>query len=126
MTKLVVVGVLTKKKVNDILADHRMDLTPNEHELLNQIVVLQREIGRYEFEEEEHKVQEKDKAHFDEIYAAHPLTTGDYALYEEATELVSQRFGKYELIDLVNWLLFKFKKVTISRTGIEAIPVIEH
>lgn len=44
------------------------------------------------------------------IRAAHPLRTGDQALYLEAERLVHAKRSKYALVDLVNWLLYKRKK----------------
>ena len=40
-----------------------------------------------------------------EIRQAHPLVSGDHARYARAEELVHDRHDKYELVDLVNWLL---------------------
>lgn len=41
----------------------------------------------------------------DAIEAAHPINTGDHATYYKAQDMVSNRHSKYELVDLVNWLL---------------------
>lgn len=41
----------------------------------------------------------------DAIAAAHPLETGNHALYGEAMRLVGAKHSKYALVDLVNWLL---------------------
>jgi hypothetical protein len=40
-----------------------------------------------------------------EIDAAHPMETDSYGRYEIAMKMVGNRHGKYELVDLVNWLL---------------------
>jgi len=40
-----------------------------------------------------------------EIEAAHPCETEEYRRYETAMKMVGNRHGKYELVNLVNWLL---------------------
>lgn len=39
------------------------------------------------------------------IAAAHPMRTGRHDLWAEAMRLVSERHAKYDLVELVNWLL---------------------
>jgi len=46
----------------------------------------------------------------DKINEAHPLETGRHDIYEQAMEMVGNRHGKYELVDLVNWLLIENAK----------------
>ena len=46
----------------------------------------------------------------DEIKAAHPTRTNRHDLYAEAMRLVGERHAKAELVELVNWLLFKLDK----------------
>ena len=41
----------------------------------------------------------------EQIDAAHPMNTGRHGLYAEAMRLVGERHAKYDLVDLVNWLL---------------------
>lgn len=41
------------------------------------------------------------------IKAAHPLRTGRHDLYGEAMRLVGARHEKGELVELVNWLLYR-------------------
>lgn len=43
--------------------------------------------------------------HTPAIRAAHPTKTKDFATYEIALAMVGKRHGKYELVDLTNWLL---------------------
>lgn len=43
--------------------------------------------------------------HTDAIRAAHPTYTKDFETYEAALAMVGTRHGKYELVNLVNWLL---------------------
>ena len=43
--------------------------------------------------------------HTDAILAAHPTYTKDFETYEAALAMVGTRHGKYELVNLVNWLL---------------------
>ncbi len=45
----------------------------------------------------------------EEIAAAHPLNTGEHALYAEAMRLIGAKHSKGALVDLVNWLLWKNK-----------------
>lgn len=41
----------------------------------------------------------------EKIEAAHPMKTGRHDLYKEAMRLVGEREAKYDLVNLVNWLL---------------------
>lgn len=43
------------------------------------------------------------------INAAHPLCTGRHDLYAEAMRLVGERHAKGDLVELVNWLLFRLE-----------------
>lgn len=49
--------------------------------------------------------EDHDDAHTAAIDAAHPCNTGKHALYANALEMVGNRYSKYALVDLVNWLL---------------------
>lgn len=44
------------------------------------------------------------------IKALHPFYTKDYHTYHKALELVGNRYSKYALVDLVNYLLKKADK----------------
>lgn len=39
------------------------------------------------------------------IEAAFPTRSGNHERYAKALQMVSNRYGKYELVNLVNWLL---------------------
>lgn len=43
--------------------------------------------------------------HTDAIRAAHPTYTKDFETYEAALAMVGTRHGKYELVNMANWLL---------------------
>jgi hypothetical protein len=47
----------------------------------------------------------------EEIGLSHPEHTGLYNLYQEAERLVGERSSKGDLVDLVNYLLYKNKKL---------------
>lgn len=49
------------------------------------------------------------------IESAHPLTTGRHDLYNEAMRLVGERHGKGDLVDLVNWLLYRIERIEAGR-----------
>lgn len=44
-----------------------------------------------------------------QIKAAHPTRTGRHDLYAEAMRLVGERHAKAELVELVNWLLYRLE-----------------
>lgn len=55
---------------------------------------------------EEYNIDDEEKTFQKEIDASHPMRTKtDHDVYELAVELVSQRKEKYDLVNLVNWLL---------------------
>lgn len=43
----------------------------------------------------------------EDIWAAHPIRTGNHDLYAEAQRLVTARHSKRSLVELVNWLLLR-------------------
>lgn len=66
---------------------------------------IQSHLNSYNYEEGEIKEEGPTQTYYDEIQKAHPNFTGQYKNYELALKLVGERHGKYELVDLVNWLL---------------------
>lgn len=67
------------------------------------------------FRPEEYDIDDKEKTFQKEIDASHPMRTKkDHDTYALAVELVSQRHGKYDLVNLVNWLLLQTNVVKES------------
>lgn len=46
------------------------------------------------------------------INAAHPFETNRYDLYDRAQRLVTERHAKGDLVELVNWLLWRIENTT--------------
>lgn len=44
------------------------------------------------------------------IDAEFPTRSGNYERYVKALKMVTNRYGKYELVNLVNWLLSRIEK----------------
>jgi len=86
-------------------------------------------LRRYEFEELAHAAEGLAKTFGAEIDAAHPMsadtpTASDFARHELAMKLVGERHAKYELVDLVNWLLGYRERelpVTTTRSVLETL-----
>lgn len=53
------------------------------------------------------------KAEEDQIFAATPMQTGRHDIYAEAMRLVGNRKSKSDLVELVNWLLWRLDKATL-------------
>lgn len=51
------------------------------------------------------------------ISAAHPMETGNHALFEEAMRLVGARYSKFGLVNLVNWQLSELD-ASMRREGV--------
>lgn len=68
---------------------------------------------------------DKDDGYTPAIEAAHPINSGDpynglsrWKVYEAALEMVGNRRGKYELVNLVNWLLLRAKLAEFALWGL--------
>lgn len=71
---------------------------------------LRGQLKRYKFDEQANKEPKQFAA---EINAVHPVNTdGSDATYELAIDLVSERRDKYEIVNLVNWLLTERDSLT--------------
>lgn len=82
-------------------------------------------LRRYEFEELVHTAEGLAKTFGAEIDAAHPMsadtpTASDFTRHELAMKLVGERHAKYELVDLVNWLL-RYKEAAEPATTSTAV-----
>lgn len=55
--------------------------------------------------------------HTDAIRAAHPTRTKQYETWDRALAMVGKRHGKYELVDLVNWLLVRAEQGSPTTHG---------
>ncbi len=53
------------------------------------------------------------------IAAAHPLETGRHDLYTKAMRLVGERHAKGDLVELVNWLLYRLESCPSSSVAKE-------
>lgn len=86
-------------------------------------------LRRYEFEELAHTAEGLAKTFGAEIEAAHPMsadtpTASDFTRHELAMKLVGERHAKYELVDLVNWLLGCRERelpAAVTRSVLEAL-----
>lgn len=72
-------------------------------DLAAEVKALREQLKKYEYDQQE--VEKEPKRFQEEIEKAHPESSGDHHSYGLALELVGERHGKYELVDLVNWLI---------------------
>lgn len=93
--------------------------------LLDRILALQGENQELKNTRHQPEVSEKwednNDKYSDDIAEVHPATceNPDHETYEKAVQMVSNRHSKYELVDLVNWLLVK-DKPEVTEEMIEA------
>lgn len=57
---------------------------------------------------------DKDDQWSERIRAVHPMNTDDHATYLTAMEMVGNRHSKAALVELVNWLLTKIKRIGLE------------
>lgn len=90
-------------------------LPPIHGEAADEIERLQALLGKYEYEETQSAKEEEDKTFGKEIMAVHPTAEGaTTSMYALAMKLVSERHKKFELVNLVNWLLLEREKTKID------------
>jgi hypothetical protein len=76
---------------------------------MSELEELREKLKRYEFDEKE--INKSPKTFEKEIEDALPDFTNDFKSYDLAVKLVGERHDKYDLVDLVNWLLARIKKL---------------
>jgi hypothetical protein len=76
--------------------------------LLARLSAAEAEIARRDAVAQASWGDQKDE-HTEAIRAAHPTRTDDFETYDTALAMIGTRHGKYELVNLVNWLLARAK-----------------
>jgi hypothetical protein len=76
--------------------------------LLSRLSAAEGEIARRDAVAQASWGDQKDE-HTEAIRAAHPIRTDDFETYDTAMAMIGTRHGKYELVNLVNWLLVRAK-----------------
>lgn len=74
--------------------------------LKKRLEIVEAELKGASPEWKDHNIEEDVK-----IRAVHPLHTGDHVTYLDAMRFVGSKRSKYALVDLVNWLLVRIKKL---------------
>jgi len=95
--------------------------------LLSRLSAAEAEIARRDAVSKASWGDQKDE-HTDAIHAAHPTRTKDFETYDTALAMIGTRHGKYELVNLVNWLLVRAKtaeaRVGVLEGALKAAPIL--
>jgi len=97
-------------------------------ELLSERLALLARVGELEGERDRLKAlcespwSDREDEHTPAINAAHPETTKDHNTYWTALQMVGARHGKYDLVNLTNWLLARALSAEVTlRASQEAL-----